>query len=310
MSTSERITNLPVETVRLDSVVVGIRRRQKLTRIAALARSIEAHGLIHPILVRNGNELVTGQRRLEACRSLGWTTIPARRIDTLRDEELRAVELDENTERRDLDPYETTKQRLAEIRQAQAQAEAEVQAEVQASAELRPNMGRKSPGRGRPKKAGSQRDVATRSGVSRPEQQRVEDHVVLAERYPMFQKGWARHQVLEAGSILEALPEKEHPVVASLLDQPGIPPKKAISILENLAQMKPSQRAEIYQEAKSPDSHVRGNALAKAAALPPPRIRRSCYSRKPEPIFGRRRRSVAWRPCRRRSWMSRTLCTS
>jgi ParB/RepB/Spo0J family partition protein len=277
MSVSERITRLPIERVRLDSVTVGARRRQKPTRIPALARSIEAHGLIHPILLRNGNELVTGQRRLEACRSLGWTTIPARLIDTLSDADLRALELDENVERHDLDDFETSKARLLELEQARAQAKAKAEAEAQARANSAASRRRKSPHRatggkrtGRPKgrTPGSERDVAEETGVSPREQTRVEEHVALADRFPLFQRpGWARHQVLEAGTLLEALPEKEHPVIASLLDQDGIPPKKAIAILENLAhQVTPQTRAEIYRDAKNPDPHVRGNALAKAAA--------------------------------------------
>jgi ParB family chromosome partitioning protein len=43
-----------------------------------LAASIQAHGLMQPIVVRpvaNGYELVAGHRRLEAARLLGWTEI-------------------------------------------------------------------------------------------------------------------------------------------------------------------------------------------------------------------------------------------
>ena len=272
MTLSERITQLPVERVRVDGVVIGARRRQKPTQIAALARSIEALGLIHPILVRNGNELVTGHRRLKACRSLGWTTIPARRIDTLSDEELRALEFDENVERHALDDYEASKARIAEIRQVEARAKAEAARATSGATrtEKRPHRATGQKPTGRPKEAGSGRDVEAETGISRRDQQRVEDHVALADRLPLFQKGWARPQVLEAGALLEALPEKEHPAVASLLDQPGIPPKKAIDILENLAhRVTPQGRAEIYREAKNPDPYVRGNALARAAALPP-----------------------------------------
>jgi ParB family chromosome partitioning protein len=45
-----------------------------------LIESLKAHGLLHPIGVRPGEngcfELVYGGRRLSAARWLGWSTIP------------------------------------------------------------------------------------------------------------------------------------------------------------------------------------------------------------------------------------------
>lgn len=40
-------------------------------------RSIDALGLMHPIVVTPDNRLVAGERRLRACQSLGWNTVPA-----------------------------------------------------------------------------------------------------------------------------------------------------------------------------------------------------------------------------------------
>jgi hypothetical protein len=98
-----------------------------------------------------------------------------------------ALELDENVERLALLDYEASKQRLAEIRQAEAEAKAE----------LRPDTGRK--GRGRPKRSGSTRDVAARTGVSRAARHDLERHVAIAERYPFMQRpDWRQYNVLEA----------------------------------------------------------------------------------------------------------------
>jgi N6-adenosine-specific RNA methylase IME4 len=47
----------------------------------ALARNIEAIGLLHPVVVTPSNELICGARRLEAARLLGWKEIPARVVD-------------------------------------------------------------------------------------------------------------------------------------------------------------------------------------------------------------------------------------
>jgi len=247
-----------IARVTIAKITVGVRRRQKLGNLRSLAKSIEEHGLLHPILLRHDTELVAGHRRLEACKQLGWTTIPARHVDGMTDEELRAVELEENTERLALLDYETTKARLAEIRQTEAEAKREI----------RSGPERKSGGR--PSEPGSRRDVAERGGVPLATRDRMEKHEAIAEQYPFMQKpGWVQYRVLEAGAKMAAIPEKERPAVATLLDQPAIPPKAAIGIIDNLGAMKPAERERIYDMAKSTDQHVRSNALAAAAALPP-----------------------------------------
>jgi ParB family chromosome partitioning protein len=62
----------------LDAIKIGARVRQDHGDIAALARSIEAVGLLHAVVVTPSNELVCGERRIEAARLLGWQEIPAR----------------------------------------------------------------------------------------------------------------------------------------------------------------------------------------------------------------------------------------
>jgi ParB family chromosome partitioning protein len=254
-----------VERVSIASIHVGERRRQKLGRLGTLARSIKARGLLHPILLRNGNQLVAGQRRLEACKQLGWTTIPARRVDGLSDEELREVELEENTERLALLDYEASKARLAEIRQAEAEARAE------AEEKLRPDSGRKSRPAHRPTKPGSQRDVAARTGLARTSVQNIEKHVAVADLYPFMQKPeWKQHNVLEAAEELQAIPERERPALAAILDQPALPPKKAIQMIHNLGAMPAEERQRLLTLARSDDSHDRRVAATSALQLPPP----------------------------------------
>ncbi len=73
-----------------------------------LARSIQEKGLLSPILVRTaeaGFELIAGQRRLLACRKLGWGTIPAIVRTDLDDADATAISLIENVHRADMHPY-------------------------------------------------------------------------------------------------------------------------------------------------------------------------------------------------------------
>ncbi|HUW66102.1 MAG TPA: ParB/RepB/Spo0J family partition protein [Spirochaetia bacterium] len=78
-------------------------------RLRELADSIAQLGVVQPIVVRpadGGNyQLVAGQRRWEACRSLGLATIPAV-IRESSDLEAAAVALIENVQREDLNPME------------------------------------------------------------------------------------------------------------------------------------------------------------------------------------------------------------
>lgn len=78
------------------------RQRRELTKIDELAESIFRIGLINPIVVSPDGVLVAGERRLTACRSLGWTSIPVQFTTDLSDYELQCIELEENVKRVDL----------------------------------------------------------------------------------------------------------------------------------------------------------------------------------------------------------------
>lgn len=75
-----------------------------------LAASISEHGVLHPIVVREckeGYQLIAGERRLRACKLLGWETIPS--IVKNMDDRLAAeMGLIENLQRRDLHFLEET----------------------------------------------------------------------------------------------------------------------------------------------------------------------------------------------------------
>ncbi len=95
-----------VVLVPIAQIVVGERRRGlQIARIPAIATSIRQIGLQTPITVTPGLALVYGLHRVEACKSLGWPTIPAfiRDLNPL-DAEL--AEIDENLQRADLSALE------------------------------------------------------------------------------------------------------------------------------------------------------------------------------------------------------------
>ena len=63
--------------VPIGDILIGKRHRSDMGDIESLAESIDAVGLLHPIVVTPDNKLIAGKRRLEACRHLGWTEVPA-----------------------------------------------------------------------------------------------------------------------------------------------------------------------------------------------------------------------------------------
>ena len=62
--------------VAIDDIEEGDRLRGDLVDVAGLARSIEADGLMYPLLVTEALELIDGARRLTAVAGLGWETAP------------------------------------------------------------------------------------------------------------------------------------------------------------------------------------------------------------------------------------------
>ncbi len=96
-----------VQAVPLELVAAGKfqpRREFEEGALQELAASIEIHGLLQPILVRPGAvgyEVIVGERRLRACRLLGWEVIPAI-IRDVEDKEAAEYALIENLQREDL----------------------------------------------------------------------------------------------------------------------------------------------------------------------------------------------------------------
>ena len=109
--------------LRIDDIAVGTRHRRDLGDVDELARSIREVGLLHPIVVRKDNTLIAGERRLAACKALGWSSIPARVVDL---DEIVHGEFAENAIRKDFRPSE-----IEAIRRAMLPVEREAARERQ-----------------------------------------------------------------------------------------------------------------------------------------------------------------------------------
>ncbi len=83
------------------NITVGDRVRKDLGDLETLKKSLEKHGLIHPILINSQGELIAGFRRLSAARELGWHEIEAVVTDPGREIDVLEMEMEENMARKD-----------------------------------------------------------------------------------------------------------------------------------------------------------------------------------------------------------------
>src|SRR4051812_34537068 len=94
ISMHEKTVNLNIGEIK-----IGTRQRKDYGDLAELAASIEEHGLLQPIGVTSGSELVFGERRLRAFRDvLGRKTIPTRIVEV---KSVLLGQIAENTMRKD-----------------------------------------------------------------------------------------------------------------------------------------------------------------------------------------------------------------
>ena len=147
-------------------IIVGKRHRRDLGDIASLAKSIDANGLLHPVVVTPDGHLIAGERRLEAYKFLGRKVIPITEVDLA---EITRGELAENADRKDFLPSE-----IDAIRRALEPVE-------KAAAKERETLGKVSlgsePGRARDK-------IGAFAGVSGRTVEKIAAVVAAAEAEP------------------------------------------------------------------------------------------------------------------------------
>lgn len=111
VSKTESINENGINYINIDEIKPNANQPRKTfdeDKLEELASSIEAHGLIQPLVVRkstNGYEIVAGERRWRAARKIGLKEIPAI-VRELNDEENMLLAIIENMQREDLDPIE------------------------------------------------------------------------------------------------------------------------------------------------------------------------------------------------------------
>jgi ParB family chromosome partitioning protein len=98
------IENVDISKIKSSKISI----RDDIGDLNQLILSIREKGLLHPIIVRivdDKFEIVAGNRRLMACKSIGWRKIPSHVVD-MSDEESFEVALMENIQRKTMNAIE------------------------------------------------------------------------------------------------------------------------------------------------------------------------------------------------------------
>ena len=107
--------NKQIQDLELDKIVPNQyqpRRQFSDDSIKELADTLDQDGLLQPIVVREDcddhYEIIAGERRYRAAKSLGWETIPAI-VKNMNDDQAASLALIENLQREDLNPIDEAK---------------------------------------------------------------------------------------------------------------------------------------------------------------------------------------------------------
>lgn len=84
----------------IDRIVVGDRIRKDFGDIQELADNIKKNGLLNPLTVNGDYKLLAGERRLKACKLLGWSQVDVRMVESEDEAQDIEIELSENNVRR------------------------------------------------------------------------------------------------------------------------------------------------------------------------------------------------------------------
>ncbi len=92
--------------VRIDEIQLTKRVRQDLGDLSDLMDSIRLHGLINPVVITHEKELIAGERRYQAVKRLGWTSIPVIIKENTSESSRLRLEIEENLHRKNLSDEE------------------------------------------------------------------------------------------------------------------------------------------------------------------------------------------------------------
>lgn len=185
--------------LKISDIKIGQRVRDDYGDMESLAKSIQEHGLLHPIVVDLDYNLIAGCRRLLACERIGLKEIEAKVLENVSEKELRVLELEENIRRKDLTELEKSKNlvELAEIKERELIEKAEKEFHTESVRNV-----------GRPKVISSLGSVADEIGVPKQSLYDAKQHVAAVDEFPPLEN-LPKYKAIETAKELREAPEEE-----------------------------------------------------------------------------------------------------
>lgn len=87
--------------IQISDIKIKKRIRKDLGNLDDLKESLRTYGLLNPITVNHKYELIAGERRLQAAKAIGWTSINANVVENLSELDELEMEIEENNQRKE-----------------------------------------------------------------------------------------------------------------------------------------------------------------------------------------------------------------
>ena len=201
--------------LKINDVKIGQRARDDYGDMQSLAKSIQEHGLLHPIVVDCDYNLIAGCRRLLACERIGLKEIEVKVLEDISERELRVLELEENIRRKDLTELEKSKNlvELAEIKEQELREKLSTDSLDKCKREFLSDSDTNSGQVGRPKNPISMRAVAEELDIPRVNLIDAKQHVKAIEDFPPLEN-FPKYQAIEtAKELRKASPEEQEKIL-------------------------------------------------------------------------------------------------
>jgi ParB family transcriptional regulator, chromosome partitioning protein len=165
---------MTTNTRKISEIKIGYRHRKEMGDLQALADSIKAVGLLHPVVINTKDELIAGARRIEAVKRLGLGLISVTVVDL---NEIVKGEFAENDQRKSFTPSEA----VAIKRMVEPEIAAEAKARQAVGGKLKGKSGAKLA----PAAKGKTRDKVSRyTGIKRTSLKKAEAVIAASEAEP------------------------------------------------------------------------------------------------------------------------------
>lgn len=200
--------------LKISEIKIGQRVRDEYGDMEELAKSIQEHGLLHPIVVDSDHNLIAGCRRLLACERIGMKEIETKVLEDISEKELRVLELEENIRRKDLTELEKSKNlvELAEFKEQELRGKLLTESVDKCKREAH-----------RPVNPVSMQNISKEIGIPVQTLKDAKQHVKAVEEFPPL-ANLPKYQAIDTSKeIRKASPEEQEKILDFVQSKSKLP---------------------------------------------------------------------------------------